>query len=184
MKSLLIDAVISMKMIALLAFIMALTLGFPQLAKADFEDGDIVPATVIAPLMTWVEAQTGVKVPALPRVVASHSRLGEVVRGMGRISGRARALYVGGQVILDDRSFDIEDDTQISLLVHELVHYAQSFKRNAAWGCAQAKEVEAYTLQNQWLEERDHSPFVRASWINRMAACPTTTSSVAVASAD
>lgn len=173
-----------MKMFILLAFITALTLGLPQTAKADFEDGAVIPAATIAPLMAWVEVQTGVKVPSLPRVVASHSRLSEVVRGMGRVSGRARALYVGGMVILDHRSFDVEDDTQISLLVHELVHYAQSFKRNATWDCAQAKEVEAYTLQNQWLEERDHSPFVRASWINRMAACPVTRSTVAVAAAD
>ena len=161
-----------------------LVCGFPQQAKADYEDGDVVPATVIAPLMAWVEAQTGVRVPQLPTVVASHSRLSSVVKGMGRISGRARALYVGGMVILDHRSFDAEDDTQLSLLLHELVHYAQSFKRSGTWACAQAKEVEAYTLQNQWLEARDHGPFVRASWINRMAVCPTTTSAVAMASAD
>lgn len=173
-----------MKVILILTLVSLLALGFPGQAHADFEDGDVIPATVIAPLMAWVEAQVGVKVTTLPRVVASHSRLSQVVKSMGRISGRARALYVGGMVILDDRSFDLEDDTQISLLVHELVHYAQAHKRQAVWACAQAKEVEAYTLQNQWLEERGHSPFVRASWINRMAACPTSPSAVAVASAD
>ncbi|MDD3182630.1 MAG: hypothetical protein PHD48_07510 [Alphaproteobacteria bacterium] len=173
-----------MKIIILLALVSALSLGFSQQAKADYEDGDIIPASVIAPLMSWVEAQTGVRVPTLPRVVASHSRLSEIVSRMGRISGRARALYIGGSVILDDRSFDVEDDTQVSLLVHELVHYAQSFKSRSAWACAQGKEVEAYTLQNQWLEARGHSPFVRASWINRMAACPASPSAVALASAD
>ncbi len=173
-----------MKVILILTLVSLLSVVFPQQVRADYNDGDIVPAAVIAPLMAWVEMQVGVKVPALPRVVASHSRLSEVVSHMGRISGRARALYVGGMVILDDRSFDAEDDTQISLLLHELVHYAQSFKRQGNWACAQQKEVEAYTLQNQWLEERGHSPFVRTSWINRMAACPTSPSAVAVASAD
>ncbi len=163
-------------------FVLTLMVGFPQTVRADYEDGDVVPAAVIAPLMAWVEAQTGVRVPALPRVVASHSQLSEIVSHMGRLAGRAKALYIGGQVVLDHRSFDPEDSTQMSLLVHELVHYAQSYKRGAVWSCPQSKEVEAYTLQNKWLEERGHSPFVRASWISRMAACPATTSAVAVAS--
>jgi len=173
-----------MKALLILILVSALIVGFPQLAHADYEDGDTVPASVIAPLMAWVEAQTGVKVPALPNVVASHTRLSEIVSHMGRISGRARALYVGGMVVLDDRYFDSEDEAQISLLVHELVHYAQSYNRTTVWSCARAKEVEAYTLQNKWLEERGHSPFVQASWINRAAACPTTTSTVAMASAN
>jgi len=173
-----------MKALLLMILVSALTAGFPQPVHADFEDGAVVPPAVIAPLMAWVEAQTGVRVPVLPKVVASHSRLSEIVSRMGRIAGRARALYTGGMVVLDDRYFDVEDETQVSLLVHELVHYAQSYNRTAVWTCAQAKEVEAYTLQNKWLEERGHSPYVQASWINRAAACPTTTSTVAMASAD
>lgn len=152
----------------------------PQTAYADFEDGDRIPDAVVAPLMAWVEAQTGVRVPALPRVVASRSQLTQIVSRMGAIAGRARALYVGGVVLLDHRLFDAEDSTQLSLLVHELVHYAQSFKRGP-WGCPQAKEVEAYTLQNKWLEEQGHSPFVTASWINRMASCPSAPTTVALA---
>ncbi|MFA6279335.1 MAG: DUF6647 family protein [Bdellovibrionales bacterium] len=173
-----------MKTFLYIIFVLALLVGFPQTVRADYEDGDIVPAAVIAPLMAWVEAQTGVRVPVLPRVVASRTRLTEIVSHMGRLAGRAKALYIGGQVVLDHRYFDPEDSTQMSLLVHELVHYAQSFKHSAAWSCAQSKEVEAYTLQNKWLEDQGHSPFVRASWISRMAACPATTSAVAVAQAD
>ncbi|MGE4350916.1 MAG: DUF6647 family protein [Bdellovibrionales bacterium] len=174
-----------MKTLLLTLIVSLLTLGFPQQAKADFEDGDVVPTSVVAPLMAWVEVQTGVRVPALPRVIASHSRLAQVVSHMGRISGRARALYVGGMVVLDHRSFDMEDDVQVSLLVHELVHYAQTFKPRDTWACSKGKEVEAYTLQNQWLEEHGHGPFVRTSWINRMAACPASpASAMAVASAN
>ena len=175
---------ISMKAISIIILVSALIVGFPHTARADYEDGDIVSPAVIAPLMAWVEAQVGVKVPALPQVVASHSRLSQVVGRMGRIAGRAKALYIGGTVILDHRYFDVEDSTQISLLVHELVHYAQAYKRNVVWTCPQAKEVEAYTIQNKWLEDQGHSPFVNASWISRAAACPTTTSTVAMASAD
>lgn len=155
-----------------------------QPAHAEYEDGDIVPASVIEPLMNWVEMNTGVHVPNLPHVVASRDRLTEIVSRMGRLPGRARAVYVAGVVVLDHRYFDADDSTQMSLLVHELVHYAQSYQRQVAWSCPQSKEVEAYSLQNKWLEEQGHSPFVRASWIDRMSSCPTTPHDIAVASAE
>lgn len=149
-------------------------------AHADYNDGDRVPQHIIAPLMAWVEAQTGVRVPVMPQVIASHDKLMAVVGRMGRIQGRARAVFVGGGVIVDSNSFDPEDVTQMSLLVHELVHYAQLMRRGGVWGCAQEKEVEAYTLQNKWLEEQGSSPYVNASWIARVSSCPTT-SAVALA---
>ncbi len=153
---------------------------FSRPAFADYEDGDQISQEIIAPLMAWVEAQTGVRVPALPNVVASRSKLTYVVSKMGRVSGRVRALYVGGIVILDHRYFDAQDSTQLSLLVHELVHYAQSFRRTG-WSCAQEKERQAYTLQNRWLQERGHGSFVSVSWIKHMAACPVDTTRVASA---
>lgn len=167
---------------ALLIILFALLLvAFPQPAHAYYDDGTRVPQEVIAPLMAWVEAQTGIKVPMLPNVMASRSTLMRVISKMGRTSGRARALYVGGMVVLDHRSFDETDSAQISLLVHELVHYAQSFNHTRTWGCAQEKETQAYTLQNKWLQETGHAPFVTASWISRMASCPTETTTMAMA---
>lgn len=173
-----------MKALFLVLFIALFTAIFPQNAYAEFEDGDAVPAEIIAPLMAWVENETGVRVPALPVVVASHTQLSEIVSNMGRLAGRARALYIRGTVVLDHRYFDPEDEVQLSLLIHELVHYAQSYKQYSVWACPQSKEAEAYTLQNKWLEDQGHSPFVRVSWINRMASCPTAPSAVAVASAE
>lgn len=175
-----------MKKITFILFLALLALAFPQSARAvEFEDGENVPPALVAPLMAWVEAQTGVRVPALPRVLASHSKMMIVIRHMGNLPGRARALYMGGAVLVDSYSFDSEDYASQSLLIHELVHYAQSFKQSG-WPCPQAKETEAYTLQNKWLEEQGHSPFVTVSWINRMAACPATpaTTTVAMAQAD
>lgn len=169
-----------MKKTVLLLIFMALMGGFSSPARADFEDGQRVPAQIIAPLMAWVEAQTGVRVAALPQVIASHSKLMAIVKRMGPIQGRARAMFVGGGVIVDSNHFDAQDVTQMSLLVHELVHYAQAQRRGADWGCAQEKEVEAYTLQNKWLAEQGSSPYVSASWIARVSACPVT-STVALA---
>jgi hypothetical protein len=177
------NVVISMKTILYAIILSALILGFPQAAHADYEDGDTVPASVVAPLMAWVEAHTGVRAPGLPHVIASHKRLMNIVSRM-RTAGRAQALYINGIVIVDSDSFDPEDTTSTSVLLHELVHYAQSFEHKASWQCAQSKEVEAYSLQNQWLEERNEGPFVNASWIARVSACPTPSSSVVLAQAD
>jgi len=173
-----------MKKTLLVLFFLAFSVAFvPQACADDYEDGARLPASVILPLMRWVEMHTGVSVPYLPQVIASQSILSDIVGRKGRIAGRARALYVSGMVVLDHRYFDPEDSTQLSLLVHELVHYAQSYRNVSVWACPQEKEVEAYTLQNKWLEEQGHSPFVRASWIERMGTCPTA-GDTAVASAE
>ncbi|MDX9690445.1 MAG: hypothetical protein EOM37_09205 [Proteobacteria bacterium] len=160
-----------------------MVLAFVRPAFADYNDGEEIPVQALLPLMAWVEAQTGVRVPAPPRVIASRTYLTAVVSRMGRIAGRARAVYVSGNIVLDNNSFDLEDSTQVSLLVHEMVHYAQSFRRTTVWSCPQEKEVEAYTLQNKWLEEQGHSPYVRASWIERMSSCDLRNGGTAVAAA-
>lgn len=161
-----------MKILSFAILLSILLTGFATPARADYQDGQRVPEAVIAPLMSWVERHVGVRVPALPQVVASGRQLRAIVSRMGPVSGRARALYVGGVVLVDDRQFDAEDSTQVSILVHELVHYAQSFAPRS-WACGREKEEQAYGLQNQWLMEQGHEPFVTASWIKRMSACPT-----------
>lgn len=135
----------------------------------------MVPATVIAPLMAWVQKETGVRVPALPRVEANRTKLLRIAAHLTSERGHARALYTGGAIVLDHYMFDAEDSTQLSFLVHELVHYAQSFRTTPVGSCSKAKEFEAYTLQNKWLQEQGHAPIVTASWIDRMAACPAPT---------
>lgn len=155
-----------------------LLVAFPRTAHT-YEDGTVVPSSVIAPLMSWVEAQTGVHVPYLPKVMASRSTLRNITSRMNTVGGRARAVYVGGMVVVDHNRFDEQDSTQLSLLIHELVHYAQSFTPRSQWACGKAKEKQAYTLQNRWLEENGHHPIVRASWIKRMASCPVATMVVA-----
>ena len=107
----------------------------------------------------------------------------DVVGGMGRTAGRAKAVYVGGMVILDHRRFDAQDNGQLSFLVHELVHYAQSYDRTTNWACPQAKEEQAYNLQNRWLEQKGNHPYVRASWVKRMSSCANSNGGIALAMA-
>jgi hypothetical protein len=130
--------------------------------------------------MAWVEVQTGIHVPVLPKVFASRGMLRRIAaHSTIRARGTPGALFFGGMVVVDHHLFDERDGTQLSLLVHELVHYAQSFTPHARWSCERSKEEQAYTLQNKWLEERGHYPIVRASWIQRMASCPVQTVAMA-----
>ena len=160
----------------------ALIVGTPLAAKADVEDGTVVDAQIVAPLMAWVERQTGVRVPSLPHVVASREQFRAILARMGgRTAGRARSLYLAGEVLLDNEMWDPEDSTELSLLVHELVHYAQSYMPRSAWSCRDAREAQAYTLQNKWLDEQGHNAFVSASWIRRVSSCGDATTNVALA---
>jgi hypothetical protein len=161
--------------------LLALILGAPAAARADVEDGTVISDRVVAPLMAWVEREVGVKVPGLPQVVASRAAFRSVLGRMnGGFAGRPRSLYMGGRVILDSELWDEEDDMELSLLVHELVHYAQSYM-HVAWNCPNQREVMAYSLQNKWLEEHDHRPFVRASWIARVSSCGDSSTRMALA---
>ncbi|MDD5587328.1 MAG: hypothetical protein PHY92_10325 [Alphaproteobacteria bacterium] len=151
----------------------ALILDFPLPAQAEVEDGTHIDPAFIAPLMQWVENELGVQVPVMPRVIASRSHFDKVLARMGnRFAGRPQSVYIPGTVYMDSLSWDPEDSTQLSLLVHELVHHAQMFMRDKVWPCSQAKETLAYTLQNRWLEQNDHSPFVNVAWVERVSSCP------------
>lgn len=131
----------------------------------------ISPAFV-APLMAWVEREAGARVSGLPDVIASRERLEKIVFAQTDAPvGRPRSLFTGNTVVLDDVAWEPEDDMQVSLLVHELVHYAQRFMP-ASGVCRRANEKLAYALQNRWLEMRGHRPFARASWIERVSVCP------------
>lgn len=151
----------------------AIFIELPLSARAEVEDGQPVDPALVVSLMSWVENETGAKVPVLPQVVASRERFDKVLKRMAvSYAGRPQAAYLPGTVYLDSLRWDAEESTQLSLLVHELVHHAQMFMPNRHWACPQAKEAEAYTLQNRWLEQHGHYPFVNAGWIQRMASCP------------
>ncbi len=144
----------------------------PKIAQADVSDGTMLNTQTVMPLMRWVEAETGVKVPVLPTVIASHSRLWHMISmRRGVIAGQPQSVFAGSTIILNDRTWDPDDDVQVSLLVHELVHYAQSFMPKSRWGCSDQKEVMAYTLQNRWLEEHGHHAFATHAWIARVSQC-------------
>ncbi len=139
-------------------------------ANAEVPDGTKIDQALVSKLMAWVEEQTGYDAPNQPSVVASQEKFALVMKMNGVHYADARAIYIPGMVILNNESWEEDEPRQISLLVHELVHHAQLFS-NRKYACADAKEYEAYKLQNQWLEEQGEPPFASQSWVDRMSNC-------------
>jgi hypothetical protein len=133
-------------------------------------DGTTIPASTVQPLASWVEQQTGVKMAALPITEASGMRLKTSLGLEGVQQARAVAAYIPGQIIINNVIWDPQSLVAQSYLVHELVHHAQLFS-GKTFPCPEAKEREAYTLQNKWLVEHGEEPIVDAGWIDNMSQC-------------
>jgi hypothetical protein len=153
--------------IALLTFTM---LALTNCADNSVADGTRIPNETIKPLATWVEQQTNVKMAALPITEASGMRLKTALGLEGVQQARAVAAYIPGQIIINNIIWDPESLVSQSYIVHELVHHAQLFS-GRTYPCPEAKEREAYTLQNKWLVEHGESPIVSTGWIENMSEC-------------
>ncbi len=147
-----------------------LTLTLANCADTSTADGTRIPSTTVQPLASWVEGQTGVKMAALPITEASGIRLKTALGLEGVQQARAVAAYIPGQIIINNIIWDPGSLVAQSYLVHELVHHAQLFS-GKIYPCPEAKEREAYTLQNKWLIEHGESPLVSEGWIANMSEC-------------
>lgn len=150
--------------------------GPPTLATLTYQgpgvpDGTNVSPILVGELLRWVENESGYHPPAQPKVIASKDKFIAVLRAKRARFSDARAMYIPGMVILDNNTWDERDMTQISLLVHDLVHHAQLYS-NKKYACNAAKEFEAYTLQNKWLQQHGESFFASDAWIERLSSCP------------
>jgi hypothetical protein len=158
---------ISKKILA--SAILVLSLGGAA-AHAEVPDGTKLSPALVGKLMGWVEQATGYHAPTQPVVMASEEKFQLVMKMKGVHYADARAMYIPGMVILNNTTWEEEDPIQISLLVHELVHHAQLFSKRK-YACADAKEYEAYTIQNKWLEQNGQHPFASQMWIDEMSHC-------------
>ncbi len=158
-----------MKQRLLLSTFLSMAIAIPALA-AQVPDGTKLDPAFVRGLMNWVEQKTGVRAPNHPAVIASREKFALVMKMNGVRYADARAIYIPGMVILDNEAWAADEPKQVSLLLHELVHHVQLFAKRK-YPCAEAKEYEAYTLQNQWLEEQGEAPFASQSWIDAMSHC-------------
>ena len=146
-------------------FLAGMLFSQPLLANAGF-----VSSEFASPLMRWVSEKMNVSVPYLPRMVVSRNQMVALIGNPQRQAALARALYVPNMVVIDEEFWDADNTRTVSFLVHELVHHAQLFN-GRKYPCANAKEREAYTLQNEWLAEHGLPPAVDESWVEQMAVC-------------
>lgn len=139
-------------------------------AKAAVPDGTIISASAIAPLARWVENTSHMKIRALPIVTASGLRLKTSLGLQGVQQARSVAAYLPGHIIINNIMWDPESPSAKSYLVHEMVHHAQTLA-GKKYPCHDAKEREAYVLQNKWLVEQGEDPIYEQEWINEVSAC-------------
>ncbi|MEJ0062033.1 MAG: DUF6647 family protein [Alphaproteobacteria bacterium] len=136
--------------------------------------GDIpINKELIGKLQAWIERETGYKAANQPIVVSSTDKFRQVMALNGALLSSGVALYIPGMIVLNnDDGGGGHDVVEISLLLHELVHHAQLFSKKQ-YQCNNAKEYEAYTLQNKWLAQQGESAFASRAWIMKMAYCDT-----------
>lgn len=135
-------------------------------------DGTILSPQTLKPYANWVQTAMNVDMVSLPITTASGSRLKTSLGLKGVQQARSMAAYLPGQIILNNVAWDPGSLRSQSYLVHELVHHAQLIS-GRHYACDDAKEREAYTLQNRWLVEHGDSPIVSEAFIDKISACPT-----------
>jgi hypothetical protein len=133
-------------------------------------DGTILEPQTLKPYANWVQTAMNVDMVSLPITTASGTRLKTSLGLKGVQQARAMAAYLPGQIILNNVAWDPDSLRSQSYLVHELVHHAQLIS-GRHYACDNAKEREAYTLQNRWLVEHGDSPLVSQDFIDKISAC-------------
>ncbi len=164
--------VIFMPRISVAAIFVLLILfsGFPESSRAAVRDGTIIAPATLRPLARWVEDATNTRIRVLPLAIASGRILKTSLGLRGVQQARAMAAYLPGQIIINNVIWDPESVRSQSYLVHEMVHHAQMLS-GKRYPCPNAKEREAYTLQNRFLQEHDEDPMFGDHWIKRLSSC-------------
>lgn len=111
--------------------------------------------TLIAVLIAWIVAQTGLSTPLPPRFsYISQEKMVEMAFGPnGHKDAHVRALYnQSDETIYLLEDWNPNDLRGKSELLHELVHHVQKFN-NVPVPCKAALEQQAYHLQFTWLRE-------------------------------
>lgn len=142
----------------------------PVSSQAAVEDGTTISQEQLKPLAEWVSKTMNVPIEALPRAIASGTRLKTSLGLTGVQQARSMAAYLPGQVFINNVVWDPDSVRSQSYVLHELVHHAQLLS-GRTYACHDAKEREAYTLQNQWLSEHGEEPAVTQDFIDKISAC-------------
>lgn len=119
------------------------------------DDNHVVSPTRLYELNTWLDAETEFgrrdSQPAI-RLIAAYQA--QRLQGITEhAEDTLRGLYdEDTEVIYLVQPWSPDNQRDISVLVHEMIHHRQSGHH---WYCPQAQEWRAYQIQAQWLRERD-----------------------------
>jgi hypothetical protein len=155
------------RLAAALAMLLAATAAAPQAGSPTVRE-------MTAAVAEWVAAELGTAPPArLPRLEFADAGRMRALRYGDRASAQAAPLEV--LALYDDKAGTIllregwtgTTPTEMSVLVHEMVHHFQN-REARAFECERAREAEAYALQDRWLRLYGES-LESAFALNRLA---------------
>jgi len=139
--------------------------------------GTPLPPSQTLPLIDWVEDRTNTQLLPLPIIVTdsaanAHCWLPQVEYGEKIVSAEE-----SGNIFIDDKHADVSQPDNASIIIHELIHYAQEIN-GRVYVCRSQREAEAYEQQNKYLVEHDRPPIMAAEKISRMKECLPTVASI------
>lgn len=128
----------------------------------------------IPELLSWIETHSPYRVGTLPLPRVAFCNPGETIPYEGHealVYPQLRAAYdLKADRIYLVRPWSVYDAHDLSVLLHELVHYLQ-FQAHS-WPCPQAAEWEAYQLQAAWLATKGIDAGFDWTQIGLMSRCP------------
>lgn len=139
-------------------------------AHASVDDGTTITPETLRPLARWVERATGMRIKTMPLAIASSTVLKTTLGLQGVQQARSVGAYMPGRIIISSGIYEEDSLRAKSYVVHEMVHHAQLLNHRH-YPCHEAKEREAYILQNRWLEEQGEDPIYSEHWIEQIARC-------------
>lgn len=106
-------------------------------------------------LLLWIGANTDYTVTtALPNIVMTEKYNMCAAYGIGEKgrcdAARLHGFYDKNMTIYLRNGFDVANADDVSMLLHELVHYVQWLNGANRTTCLGMLEVEAYELQDAW----------------------------------
>jgi hypothetical protein len=132
---------------------------------------EMVAISQIRPLVEWVETRTNVMLLPRPKIYISSEALLRLTADRNEESEHVRiAAYRNGTIFISDLFWEPGDVADDSVLIHELVHYAQDVG-GQTYACANQREEEAYRLQNAYLIEHGERPFLDKEEMNQLKVC-------------
>jgi len=127
----------------------------------------------IPQLLAWIEAHSRYHTNSAPLPTVSFCDPGEKIQYEGHealVYPRLQAVYdLKARRIYLVRPWSVYDARDLSVLLHELVHYLQF--QSHSWPCPQAAEWEAYHLQAAWLAEKGIDAGFDWAQIGLMSRC-------------